>query len=176
MDETVEQYGHIEQIRFDRVFDVQGGDFSFESGGKKYYGVRFSNGSVPRDGALYAVALLEPGNWQKIVGWRDLSGASVELSESAWDVAFSQLGDFYLFIPIFIIAAFLFLGGWGALAAFGLFLWCSSYLVRKAARRNRLADQALRAVHPALPPDPGAGAPPTWRARMRAMLGLLPWN
>lgn len=176
MTERLEDFAHIVQVTFDRVFDVQGATFSFESGGKKEYGVNFSDGTVPRDGSRYAIALVEQGNWQKIVGWRDLSGASVELSESAWDVAFSQLGDFYLFIPIFIIAAFLFLGGWGALAAFGLFLWWSSYLVRNAARRNRLADQALRAIHPALPPDPGAGAPPTWRARMRAMLGLLPWN
>lgn len=174
MRETVERFGHIEQVRFDRVFDVQGGDFSFESGGSKHYAVRFSNGSVPRDGSVYAVALLEPGNWQKIVGWRDLSGASVELSESAWDVAFSQVSDFYLFIPIFIIAALLFLGVWGGLAAFGLFLWWSIYQVRNAARRNRLADQALRAVHPALPPDAGGRVPPTWFARMRTMLGLLP--
>lgn len=176
MRETAEPFGHIEQIRFDRVFDVQGGTFSFESGGGKHYAVRFANGSVPHDGAVYAVALLEPGNWQKIVGWRDLAGDKVELSESAWDVALSQLGDFYLFIGIFIIAAFLFLGAWGGLAALGLFLWWSAWLVRRAARRNRLADEALRAVHPALPPDPGGRTPPTWRARMRAMLGLLPWT
>lgn len=174
MRETVERFGHIEQVRFDRVFDVQGGDFSFESGGSKHYAVRFSNGRVPREGAVYAVALLAPGNWQKIIGWRDLAGASVEISESAWDVAWSQVSDFYLFVPIFIIAGFLFQGGWGALAVFGLFLWLSIHLVRSAARRNRLAGDALRAVHPALPPDPGASVPPTWRARLRAILGLLP--
>ena len=70
MSRRVEDVAEIVQITFDRVFDVQGRMFSFESGGRKEYGVSFSDGTVPRDGSRYAVALVEDGNWQKVIGWR----------------------------------------------------------------------------------------------------------
>lgn len=172
MSSGLEEFAHIEQVRFDRVFDVQGADFSFESGGQKHYAVRFSNDSVPAAGALYAVALIERGNWQQIVGWRDLATAKVLLRESAWSVAFSELTDYYLLVPIFVVAGFVFVGPWGALAALALFVCWSVYVVRRAARRNRLVDAALRAVHPAVGPGPGGRVHQGWRRRFASLFGF----
>ena len=163
MNRRVEDVADIVQLTFDRVFDVQGRMFSFESGGKKQYGVSFSDGTVPRDGARYAVALVEEGNWQKVVGWRDLSTPHVVLAETAWDVARDQAWSLYWFGPVFVFGALLFVGGWAALAVLALFLWGAVYFVRRARERNRLVDQALRDIPPAAPP--GSGGPPSMSAR-----------
>lgn len=163
MNRRVEDVAEIVQITFDRVFDVQGRMFSFESGGRKEYGVSFSDGTVPRDGSRYAVALVEEGNWQKVIGWRDLATDKVVLAETAWDVAREQAWTLYWFGPFFIFGTLVFLGGWAALAVLGLFLWGSAYFVRRARERNRLVEQALRDIPPAAPPGPRS--PPSMSVR-----------
>lgn len=79
---------HVERVRFDRVFDVHEHrkEFSVESGGRPVYGITALGLGIPREGASYAVAFLEPGNWETVVGWRDLSTARVELRRSNWAV------------------------------------------------------------------------------------------
>lgn len=60
---------HVERVRFDRVFDVQERlkEFSFEDRGRPVYGVRALGLGIPREGATYAVAFLESGNWETVV-------------------------------------------------------------------------------------------------------------
>jgi Flp pilus assembly protein TadB len=175
MSARVEDFAHIVQVTFDRVFDVQGSLFSFESGGKKEYGVNFSDGTVPRDGSRYAIALVERGNWQKVVGWRDLSTPDVVLAESAWDVALAQAWIVYWFGPFFVLGALLFLGGWVALAVLLLFLWAAVYFVRQARERNRLVDQALRDIPPAAPPGNGPRIGKTGKTWLTGVLGIVRW-
>ncbi|WP_306397426.1 hypothetical protein [Telluria beijingensis] len=172
MNRRVEDVADIVQLTFDRVFDVQGRMFSFESGGRKEYGVSFSDGTVPRDGARYAVALVEESNWQKVIGWRDLSTPNVVLAETAWDVAHEQAWSLYWFGPFFIFGALLFLGIWAALAVLVLFLWGAVYFVRQARERNRLVDQALRDVPPAAPPGSGGDPPMSVRTVITGILSL----
>lgn len=167
MNRRLEDVAHIEVVRFDRVFDVQAGrgNFSFDSGGKRQFGVQFAGGDIPAEGARYAVALAEPGNWQRIIGWRDLAGAQVRLKESAWDVAWGEAYIWYMLVPVFIIAALLLIGPWAALAAFCLAVWLSVHSIRYAVQRNRLVDAALRAVDPPAPPGAG-GVPKSTRERL----------
>lgn len=172
MNRRVEDVADIVQLSFDRVFDVQGSTFSFESGGKKEYSVSFFNGKAPREGSRYAVALVERGNWQKIIGWRDLSTPHVVLTETAWDVAHDQASTFYQLGPLFVVSALLFFGGWAALAVLALFLWGGVYIVRRARERNRLVDQALRDIAPAAPPGSGGIPPLSIRTVITGILGL----
>ena len=172
MNRRVEDVADIVQLTFDRVFDVQGRMFSFESGGRKEYGVSFSDGTVPREGARYAVALVEEGNWQKVIGWRDLSTDKVVLAETAWDVAHEQAWSLYWFGPFFIFGALLFLGFWAALVVLALFLWGAVYFVRQARERNRLVDQALRDIPPAAPSGSGGNPPLSVRTVITGILSL----
>jgi len=175
MTARLEDFAHIVQVTFDRVFDVQGGTFSFESGGKNHYSVTLLDGTVPRDGSRYAAALVEQGNWQKIVGWRDLSTPDVVLAESAWDVAREQAWALYWFGPFIVFGALLVFGGWAALAALLLFLWASVYFVRRARERNRLVDQALRDIPPAAPPGNGPRIGKTGKTWLTGVLNILRW-
>jgi len=172
MNRRVEDVADIVQLSFDRVFDVQGSTFSFESGGKKEYSVSFFNGKAPQEGSHYAVALVEQGNWQKVIGWRDLSTPDVVLAETAWDVAYEQASTFYWLGPFFIFGALLFLGGWAAVAMLALFLWGAVYFVRRARERNRLVDQALRDIPPVAPPGSGATPRRSLRLWITGILGL----
>lgn len=72
---------HVEQVRFDRVFDVRERlkEFSFEEGGWPVYGVSALGLGIPREGATYAVAFVERGSWETVVGWRDLTTSTVAL-------------------------------------------------------------------------------------------------
>lgn len=176
MKRRVEDVADIVQVRFDRVFDVQGSIFSFESGGKKEYGVSFSDGSVPRNGSRYAVALVEAGNWQKVIGWRDLAAPDVYLAESGWDAACTQASMLYLFAPVFIFAALLFVSPWAALALLVLFVGLSAWIVRRAVQRNRLVDQALRDVDPPAPPGNGPIIGKTGKRWMTGVLNIFPWS
>lgn len=76
---------HVERVRFDRVFDVRQRlkEFSFEEGGWPVYGVNALGLGIPREGATYAVAFHERGNWETVVGWRDLSTSKVTLRRSS---------------------------------------------------------------------------------------------
>ena len=95
---------YIETVRFERVFDVQSGAFSFEGGGKREFAVMFDHARVPTAGSTFAVALGEPGNWQKVLGWRDLSSPTVGLKYSPWFMAFDLVLDLY-FLGIAVLAA-----------------------------------------------------------------------
>jgi len=163
MKRRLEDVAHIETVCFDRVFDVQGKSFSFDSAGTRQYSVRFDGGDVPLEGSRYAVALVEEGNWQKIIGWRDLSTSNVFLRQSAWDVAMAQAWILYWFAPFFMIGAWLFIGWWAALVVLALALSAAGYAVRHASQRNRLVDQALRDVPPAAPPGSGPIVPKAFR-------------
>ena len=173
MNEPMEEFADIVQLRFDRVFDVQGATFSFESGGKKHYSVSFIDGPAPREGSRYAIALAREGDWSKVAGWRDLSTPNVVLTQSPWDVAREQAWGLYWFGPLFIGGALLMLGGWAALAVLLAFVWASVYFVRRARRRNRLIDQALRAIAPAAPPGPPPDVPLSWRRWATGVLSLF---
>jgi len=176
MSRRVEDVADIVQVTFDRVFDVQGRMFSFESGGRKEYGVSFSDGTVPRDGSRYAVALVEDGNWQKVIGWRDLSTDDVYLAESGWDAAWSQASILYLFAPVFIAAVLVFIGPWPALALLVLFVSLSAWIVRRAVQRNRLVDQALRDLDPPAPPGTGPKIGKTGKRWITGILNIFPWS
>ena len=142
---------YIETVRFERVFDVQSGTFSFEAGGKRQFSVIFDHHAVPAAGASFAVVLDEPGNWQTVAGWRDLSTVTVGLKRSAWDIAIGLLFDFYfVLIPIPVLA--LLLGGpWAGLGALGLMVLGACAIVVGSARHNRQITRALLAVPPSSP-------------------------
>lgn len=159
---------HIKQVRFDRIFDVQErtGDFSFEDGGWPVYGVNANGLTIPREGATYAVAFAEAGNWEKVIGWRDLAESNVEIKRSAWSLAIQALPWYYMIIPVpFGITLAVPVAGLMVLA-FGAFIY-------RAAWRNRQAAQALRDVHPAVPPAPGKRKPSRLAQSIWALAPLL---
>lgn len=137
---------HIETVHFDRVFDVQSGTFSFDSAGKRQFSVCFDRQTVPHEGARYAVVLDEPGNWQTVLGWRDLGTSRVGLARSAWEVATSTLLDLSLYGLIFPAAALVFGGVWAALAVLGAIVVGFVVLVRGAVLHNRKMERLLQAV------------------------------
>jgi len=166
---------HIRQVRFDRVFDVQQrtGDFSFEDGGWPVYGVNVAGMGVPREGSTYAVAFAEAGNWNTVIGWRDLASSTVQIKRSAWQLAIQQLPYGYLMIPVPYGIA-LALGGYRAAAPVAaLMLVVVGACVYRAAWRNRQAVQALRGVHPALLPAPGERKPSRLARSIWALAPIL---
>jgi hypothetical protein len=164
---------YIETIHFDRVFDVQSGNFSFEAGGKRQFGVVFDHEVVPRVGDTYAVALDAQGNWQKVVGWRDLATATVGLKRSAWAVASDLFFDIYILGLIFPAAALVFSGIWTALLTVVVMVLAAGAIVRGAVLHNRKVVRALRAVPPSVPPGPPDVTPVSRRARIVAGLTSL---
>jgi len=140
---------HIETVRFDRVFDVQSGTFSFEAGGKRQFAVIFDNELVPTAGSTFAVALDEPGNWQQVIGWRDLSGSTVGLKRSAVWVALDLLFDIWIIGIVIPSAALLFGGPWAGLVALVAMLVGAVAIVVGCALNNRQIERALLAVSPA---------------------------
>jgi len=139
---------YIETLRFERVFDVQSGTFSFEAGGKCEFAVVLDHARAPTAGSTYAVALGEPGNWQKVLGWRDLSRPTVGFTYSPWFLALDLVLDLYLLGIAVLAAAWLFGGPWAALAAFVAMVLGSVGRVVFSALRNRQIEQALLAVSP----------------------------
>lgn len=166
---------HIRQVRFDRVFDVRQrtGDFSFEDGGWPVYGVSAGAMGIPREGASYAVAFDEAGNWNTVIGWRDLAGAQVAIRRSAWALAVQQLPYNYLLIVLPYGIALAFGGYWAALPVAALALLMVGATVYRAAWRNRQAVQALRAVHPAVPAAPGKRKPSRLARSLWALAPIL---
>lgn len=166
---------HIKQVRFDRMFDVQErtGDFSFEDGRWPVYGVNVAAMRIPREGASYAVAFAEAGNWNTVIGWRDLATSTVEIKRSAWQLAIQQLPYNYLMIPV-PYAISLGLGGyWAAAPVAALMLLVYAGCIYRAAWRNRQVVQALHAVHPAVLPAPGKRKPPRLASWIWALAPLL---
>ncbi len=139
---------YIETVRFERVFDVQSGTFSFEAGGKCEFAVVLDHARAPMAGSTYAVALSEPGNWQKVLGWRDLSSPTVGLTYNPRFIVIDLVLDLYLLGLAVFAAAWLFGGPWAALAAFVAMMFGSVAPVVFNALRNRQVEQALLAVSP----------------------------
>ncbi len=139
---------YIETVRFERVFDVQSGTFSFEAGGKCEFAVVLDHARAPTAGSTYAVALSEPGNWQKVLGWRDLSSPTVGLTYNPRFIVIDLVLDLYLLGLAVFAAAWLFGGPWAALAAFVAMVFGSVAPVVFNALRNRQVEQALLAVSP----------------------------
>jgi hypothetical protein len=139
---------YIETVRFERVFDVQSGTFSFEAGGKCEFAVVLDHARAPMAGSTYAVALSEPGNWQKVLGWRDLSSPTVGLTYNPRFIVIDLVLDLYLLGLAVFAAAWLFGGPWAALAAFVAMVFGSVAPVVFNALRNRQVEQALLAVSP----------------------------
>ena len=139
---------YIETVRFERIFDVQSGTFSFEAGGKCEFAVVLDHARAPTAGSTYAVALSEPGNWQKVLGWRDLSSPTVGLTYNPRFIVIDLVLDLYLLGLAVFAAAWLFGGPWAALAAFVAMVFGSVAPVVFNALRNRQVEQALLAVSP----------------------------
>lgn len=139
---------YIETVRFERVFDVQSGTFSFEAGGKCEFAVVLDHKRAPPAGSTFAVALSEPGNWQKVLGWRDLTSPTVGLKYSSWFLAVDLVLDLYFLGIAVLAAAWLFGGPWTALAAFVAMVLGGGAMVVFSALRNRQIEQALLAVSP----------------------------
>lgn len=166
---------HIEQISFDRVFDGQAltGSFSFERGGWPVYGVSVPGMAIPTEGATYAVAFAEPGNWEKVLGWRDLSTPTVYLRETTWQFAIRRLPFLYLAAPVPVGMAMAVGGYRAATPLAALMLLAFAAAVRRAGWRNRWIRQALQAGRPAVRPAMPSG----WRAGlMWALAPLMFWN
>ena len=80
---------HVEQVCFDRVFDVQAmnGLFSFESGGQLRYGISLPDEAVPADGEWLTIVFAEEGNWSSVLGWHDPATGKMGLRERTWALA-----------------------------------------------------------------------------------------
>ena len=139
---------HIETVRFERVFDVHGGLFSFQADGKREFAVVFDHKSVPTAGSTFAVALSEPGNWQNVIGWRDLSASRIGLKSSPWFIATDLLLEMCFSGIALLAAAVVFGGPWAALVAFIALVVGSCTLVIVCALRNRRIRRALLAISP----------------------------
>jgi hypothetical protein len=137
---------HIEMIRFDAVFDVveRSGTFSFKSGDRTGYGVRLQNRAIPRQGAAYAVAFAERGNWQSVMGWRDLASNDVVLAQSTMSFQFWLLSDLIIYGCLFCAGLLLVAGG----AALGLIALVApaAWAVFLLMRRSRKVKDALLAA------------------------------
>jgi len=135
---------HIETVRFDEVFDVaaRGGDFSFRSAGKTQYGVKLQNNLIPEAGSTYAIAFGRPGQWDTVLGWRDLASNDVRLAHPTWTLWLRMLGDIYLYGLALFVVGLLLGGAWVALAIAAVLLYPALYQMRqnRAIRRALLAD------------------------------------
>lgn len=165
----------IRQVRFDRVFDVQQrtGDFSFEDGGWPVYGVNVVGMGIPQEGATYAIAFNEAGNWNTVIGWRDLATPTVRIKRPAWALALQLLPYNYLMIPVPVGISLALGGYWAAAPVAALLLLVFGACVYRAAWRNRQAAQALREAYPALPPAPGKRKPSRLARSIWALAPIL---
>jgi len=139
---------HIERIDFDEVFDVQRGrgDFSFRSRGRAHYGVNLQNRTIPRAGSSHAVAFDKPGDWQSVIGSRDLASNEVVLARPSWVALLFQAADFFLFGLPFVVVGLVLGGSWPGLVLAGLLLLAVVGLVVHGVRSNRVVTRALLAI------------------------------
>ena len=136
----------IERIHFEDVFDVAGGDFSFRSEGRTHYGVSLGHGTIPQAGATYAVAFGRPGDWNSVLGWRDLGSPAVTLAHSTTGLLLSTVYDIYLYGLFFFAGGFLFGGIRLALVFAALFIAGLGYVSYRNVQTLRRAKRALRSV------------------------------
>lgn len=136
---------HIEQVCFERVFDAPGrtGNFSFEAGGKRQYGVILHGGEVPREGARVAVALAKPGNWQTIRAWRDLSTPDVHIYETVGMVVLDYLWLVAFSLPVVFGITWITFGLWAAVLVVASLLAAGAVYLRQVVVRNRRMARAL---------------------------------
>lgn len=136
---------HIQQVHFDEVFDVQAarGDFSFRSRGRAQYGVNLQCGVIPRAGSSFAVAFEQPGNWDSILGCRDLASTKVMLRRPGWWSMLFQTADILIFGPILVVGGLLAGGMWPGLVMTALLLLAMICVVVRTVRVNRAVERAL---------------------------------
>jgi hypothetical protein len=139
---------HVETIRFDEVFDVveRSGTFSFKTGGRPEYGVRLQNHAIARQGATYAVAFAERGNWATVMGWRDLASGDVVLARPTMSGGFGfyVMSDLIIYGWLFITGTLLVAGG-VVLALLALVLPVAG-MALLLMRHNRAVKDVLFAV------------------------------
>lgn len=137
---------HLEQIRFDEIFDVAAcrGDFGFRSAGQVHYGVQLQGGALPRAGESLVLAFAEAGNWGTVLGWRTLADSAVTLAHPTWPFVAAQALGTLLYAPFFVGGGLLFGGPWAAAAAAALIAGIACYRIGRHARRNRAVTRALR--------------------------------
>ena len=136
----------IERIHFEEVFDVAAGDFSFRSEGRTHYGVSLGHGTIPEAGATYAVAFGRPGDWNSVLGWRDLGSPAVTLKHTAAGLVLATVYDIYWYGLFFFAGGFLFGGIRMALAFAALFIAGLVYVSFRNVQSLRRAKRALRSV------------------------------
>lgn len=142
---------HIEQVRFDEIFDVQAGrgqlrgDFSFRSGHKPCYGVNLG-GFIPAAGTCYLVAFERPGDWTSALAWRAPGAREVRFRQAGWLALSATLVDVLLFSPFVVAGGILLAGGWGALVLAIAYLALVATGVALGVRRKRRIERALLAV------------------------------
>lgn len=132
---------HIVTVCFDRIFDAprRRGFFSFESAGRKQYGVMLPGRRVPREGDRLAVALAQAGNWQAVLGWRDLGTREMVLLDTPWAIACDSLEPIWFFAVLLSVGGLLLAGAWGALAGLLVtFAAAATIAVRRLRRRYRV--------------------------------------
>lgn len=158
---------HIERIRFDRVFDIQPhhGVFSFASADQVTYGVHVPGRTIPREGAVWAVAFERPGDWSTLLGWRDMAAQRTRLTYQVRHLLVDQAWGVYWFaIPA--LALGLYVGGlWAAAAIVAAAAAGGVWMLRHVVLRNRRVRAALRnCITPPASPCSPPGSPPA-RAR-----------
>lgn len=140
---------HIEEIRFDEVFDVQAlrGDFSFSTRGRPSYGVNLGNNIIPSLGATFAVAFVKPGDWSTVLAWRDLASKKVKFKQPSWIAVLLAASDLILFGPLFIAGGLALAGEWIVAGVFAaLFAVGVLTMLTRGVIRNRMVERALLAV------------------------------
>lgn len=130
-------------------------------------------GRTSRAGSTYAVAFAEPGNWQEVLGWRELSTSTVSLRETTWQFAVRRLPFLYLALPVPVGIAMALGGYWAAAPLAALLLLVFVAMVRRVAWRNRWIREALQVGRPMTAPVMRPG----WRAGvMWALAPLVFWH
>jgi hypothetical protein len=136
---------HVQQIRFDDVFDVAAwrGDFSFRSRDRTEYGANLQAHVIPHEGSTLAIAFAEPGNWNTVLGWRDLATGKITLKQPTWSFWLAALADSILHGPFFIAGGFVFWGVQGALLAALASAGIVCFQAVRSTRLNRAVKRAL---------------------------------
>jgi len=170
---------HLEQVCFERVFDAPYdpvGIFSFEAQGRRQFGLDFCGSPVPRVGARFAVVLAESGNWQTVLGCRDLATPDVYLGQTIWGTVADLAWIGYFALPVLCIVTLMMFGGWASLAVLAFSVFASVAYLRHVHRRSRTVERMLRAASPPVPPGAGRDPQPTWGQRIsRALPTVFPF-
>lgn len=138
----------VRTVTFERVFDAPHakGNFSFDSGGKSFYGVLLPGGEIPRAGETFGLVLDGDENAPRVVAHRNLAGSKVVLRESVWGKLVEWASDLAL-VGIVPPALALLVGGPVAgLAVLVLEIGAIGWALERHARRNREAARALLAL------------------------------